>query len=138
MQLNVTNDLPLIQTDAVLVEKALGQMLENATKYSPEGFPITICAKQVSAEIQIEIHDEGDGIAAAEREKIFERFYRSPRHTNNVPGTGLGLWIARALIVACGGHVYASSGGVGLGTTLSIVLPVQTPPKANSKNEADE
>jgi signal transduction histidine kinase len=74
-------------------------------------------------------------LAPGDEHRIFERFYRSSRHAS-IPGSGLGLWIARALIEACRGSVSASSPGPGRGTTLSIDLPVKLQPAADE--HADE
>lgn len=133
----VTTDLPLVHIDSVLVEKALGQLVENAAKYSAAGSPIDLVASLAGDMVRIDVRDQGIGLTMEEREKIWERFYRSARHAGRVPGSGLGLWIARALVTACEGRVEASSAGVGRGATLSIYLPVRlhagSPPE-----EADE
>jgi K+-sensing histidine kinase KdpD len=121
----VVEDLPLVNVDPALVEKALGQLIENAVKYSPPASPIEIKAEQSAGAVRIAVRDQGAGLSAEEREKIWERFYRSPRHRDSIAGSGLGLWIARALVIACGGQVEAVSTGVGRGTTLSLYLPVQ-------------
>lgn len=134
--LAVADDLPLVYIDSALVESALGQLIENAVKYSPPGTPISISAEQTDGTIQLMVADEGMGLAPGEAEKIFERFYRSPSHAGAIPGSGLGLWIARALIDACGGHVHVSSPGPERGTTFRIDLPVKTQPA--SDEHADE
>jgi K+-sensing histidine kinase KdpD len=126
--LAVADDLPLVYIDATLVESALGQIIENAVKYSSPGTPIAINAAQTGSAIQVEVADKGEGLAFGEAEKIFERFYRSPRHADAIPGSGLGLWIARALIEACGGRVRAFSVGSGNGTTFQIDLSVKAQP----------
>jgi K+-sensing histidine kinase KdpD len=132
----VADDLPLAFVDSSLIESALGQLLENAAKYSPAGTPISIGVTQEASTIQIKVTDQGAGLALGEHEKIFERFYRGTRHAGTVSGSGLGLWIARALIDACGGRVRAFSLGPGYGTTLRIDLPIRTPPAADE--DADE
>jgi K+-sensing histidine kinase KdpD len=129
--LDVADDLPLVYVDATLVESALGQLIENAAKYSPSGQPIAIRAEQNGDEVQIKVIDKGEGLASGEAEMIFERFYRSPRNAGSIPGSGLGLWIARALIDACGGRVHAFSLGPGRGTTFQIDLPVKTQPPSD-------
>jgi K+-sensing histidine kinase KdpD len=134
--LAVADDLPLVYVDSSLVESALGQLIENATKYSPADTPISVTAGQSGNTIHVEVTDDGEGIAEGETEKIFERFYRSPRHALSVPGSGLGLWIARALIEASGGRIRAFSSGLGHGATLSIALPVK--PQPASDEGADE
>lgn len=132
----VADDLPLVYIDATLVESALAQLIENAAKYSRPDTPITISADQIDSMLQIKVADEGEGLSSGEAEMIFDRFYRSPRHAGAIPGSGLGLWIARALIDACGGEVSAVSPGPGRGTTLRIDIPVKNQPAADER--ADE
>jgi two-component system sensor histidine kinase KdpD len=134
--LAVADDLPLAYVDPSLIESALGQLIENAAKYSPAGTPISISASTAGAMIHVEVRDEGEGLAPGEAERIFERFYRGPRHAGVVSGSGLGLWIARALMEACGGRVWAFSPGPGRGSTFRIELPVK--PQPASDEDADE
>lgn len=134
--LDLADDLPLIYIDAMLVESALGQIIENAAKYSAPGTPIAISAAQTGSAIQFKVADQGGGLAHGEAEKIFERFYRGPSHAGTISGSGLGLWIARALIEACGGRVRAFSPGHNRGTTFQIDLPVKAQPA--SDEHADE
>ena len=134
--LAVADDLPLVYVDPSLIESALGQLIENASKYSAPGTPISLQATQAGNTIHIKVSDQGEGLAPGEVDQIFQRFYRGPRHVNVVPGSGLGLWIARALVEACGGQVHAFSPGVGRGTVVSIDLPVRTQPA--SDEDADE
>jgi two-component system sensor histidine kinase KdpD len=134
--LAVADDLPLVYVDPSLIQNVLGQLIENATKYSAAGTPIRVGAQQVGKSVHIEVQDQGGGLTVGEEERIFEQFYRSPRHAGIIPGSGLGLWIARSLTEACGGSVQAFSGGLGQGTTLSITLPVKPQPAADE--HADE
>ena len=92
-------DLPLVRVDAVLVEQALSQIIDNAAKYSPPGLTIAIAAQAVDATVEIAVRDEGPGLTADEQTRLFERFDRGPRHQAAVKGSGLGLWIARAFVV---------------------------------------
>jgi K+-sensing histidine kinase KdpD len=121
----VAADLPLVQLDPMLIEKALGHLIENAVKYSPPASPIEIKAERDGGMVRIAVHDKGAGMSGEERERIWERFYRSPRHRDSIPGSGLGLWIARALVIACNGRIEAFSAGAGRGATLSLYLPVK-------------
>jgi K+-sensing histidine kinase KdpD len=125
----VAGDLPLLQLDPMLIEKALGQLIENAVKYSPPASAIEIKAEQDGGMVRIAVKDQGTGMSGEERERIWERFYRSPRHSESIPGSGLGLWIARALVGACDGRIEAFSAGVGRGATLSLYLPVRLHPE---------
>ena len=124
LEVIVADNLPLVLVDATLIEKALSQLIENAVKYSPADSPIKIAAELRDAAVRIVVQDQGSGFTVEERDRLWERFYRSPRHAGEIAGSGLGLWIARALVIACGGSLEAFSGGVGRGATLSLVLPV--------------
>jgi K+-sensing histidine kinase KdpD len=138
LKVTVADDLPLIDIDATLLDKALGQLIENAVKYSPPAAPIEIKATQAGRSIAITVRDEGAGLTAEERERIWERFYRSPRHSENVSGSGLGLWIARALVVGCGGRIEAHSAGAGRGTTFVLDLPIRQYPGSAPMGALDE
>jgi len=135
----VEHDLPLVHVDPTLIEKALEHLIENAAKYSPPASRIKVSAGRIGSVVKLSVKDHGVGLAREERDRIWERFYRSPRHRHMV-GSGLGLWITRALVTACNGQVEASSGGIGRGATLSIFLPVlhdATRPRTSETNEDD-
>jgi signal transduction histidine kinase len=125
----------LAEADPGRVDQVVRNLLHNAVKYSPAGTPITISAEQSDGRIVIRTIDEGAGLDSDEAGRIFERFYRSPRLAGKAPGSGLGLWIARSLIGACGGTVEAFSAGPGRGTTVSIKLPINSPPR---RDETDD
>jgi K+-sensing histidine kinase KdpD len=108
---------------SVLVEQALGQLLENAAKYSPVGSTIRIAGQVDQNRVVLSVSDEGAGLTTEEKQQIGNRSFRGARHINRVPGAGLGLWIADTFIVANGGTLDAHSTGPGLGTTVSIRLP---------------
>jgi two-component system sensor histidine kinase KdpD len=124
VNLTVADDLPLVEVDPSLVEKALGQLIENAVKYSAPSSPIEITAEQNGRAVRLAVRDHGAGMSVEELQRIWDRFYRSPRHRDTTAGSGLGLWIARALVTACGGRMQAASAGIGRGAVLSISLPV--------------
>jgi two-component system, OmpR family, sensor histidine kinase KdpD len=131
LTVNVPHDLPLVNADQVLIEQALGQVLDNAAKYSPAGGRIDIEARSTDGITVIAIGDQGPGFSPEERQLIFERFYRGPRTSEAVSGSGLGLWIARAFVLACGGTIEAASRRLGLGTEIRITLAeVPMPPAA--------
>jgi len=136
VSLSIADDLPLAYVDPSLMQSALGQIVENAAKYSNAPGPIAIAIEAAAdgMTMQIKVIDQGEGLSLGEPERIFEQFYRSARHANTVPGSGLGLWIARALIEACCGRVRAFSVRVGQGTTMRIDLPIRPAPQP----EADD
>jgi len=91
ISVEVEDDLPLVYVDSAMLETSLNQIIGNALKYSSSETPISLSAAQSGSTIQIKVTDQGEGLAPGEPEKIFERFYRIPRHANAVPGSGLGL-----------------------------------------------
>jgi PAS domain S-box-containing protein len=119
-------DFPIIQGDPQRLEQALDNLVANAIKYSPHGGEVRIQAEVKPAEVIIEVSDEGLGIPMDEQERIFERFYRveSPE-TRAVPGTGLGLYLTRAIIQAHGGRCWVQS-TPNEGSTFYMVLPLET------------
>jgi len=136
--LDLPNDLPLIRVDPVLVEQALVQIFDNAVKYSPPGSPINVSARARDGQMAVSVTDQGAGLTAAERSRIWDRFVRGERHAATTSGSGLGLWIASAFIAANGGKMNAASEGPGRGTTLSIELPVARAAVAQLEGDADE
>jgi len=102
--------------------RALVNLLENASKYSPPGSPITIRAREDGDRLRISVLDRGPGVPAAERERIFEPFYRPVGTAPDAGGTGLGLSIARGLAVAQGGSVDFEPRAGG-GSVFTLVLP---------------
>ncbi|HEY6704702.1 MAG TPA: DUF4118 domain-containing protein [Xanthobacteraceae bacterium] len=127
VSLDMDSNLPFIYVDAVLVEQAFGQIVDNAAKYSPPGSPITVAAKRNGRDIVLSVRDEGAGLTAQESTQLGERFFRGPRHATTTSGSGLGLWIAKAFVSANGGKIEAASAGADRGTTVSIHLPFATP-----------
>jgi two-component system sensor histidine kinase KdpD len=110
-----------IQCDPQLTEIALMQLIDNALKYSQPGSEVNLETSQQGSEVIIKVHNFGPAIPEADRERIFERFYRSPDVAHQVAGTGLGLSITRKIATAHGGRVFAES-EPGNGTTFCIAL----------------
>jgi two-component system sensor histidine kinase KdpD len=137
LELNIPEELPLVQVDPVLIEQALGQIIDNAVKYSPTGSLIRVSAAGGSGNNAIAVTDQGAGLAGEERIRIWDRFYRSPRH-HATPGSGLGLWVARAFVLASGGRIEATSLGIGQGTTVTIQLPAPRPTTADDVGSPDD
>jgi two-component system sensor histidine kinase KdpD len=115
--------IPDISADANLAGLVLKQLIDNAIKYSPVGSKIGISASESNGFIKITVSDEGPGIAHNESEAIFERYYRGYAAQDSVPGTGMGLSIARDIIVAHGGRIWAENGPE-KGAWFSFTLPI--------------
>ncbi len=120
------DDFPTLRGDPQRLEQVIDNLVSNALKYSPRGGEIVIAGDVTPAETTLTISDEGIGIPVDEQARIFERFYRveSPE-TRAVSGTGLGLYLARAIVRAHGGRCWVQS-APGQGSTFYVVLPRQT------------
>jgi two-component system sensor histidine kinase KdpD len=136
--LELPQDLPLIHVDPVLVQQALIQIFDNAVKYSRSGTRISVSARAQDGRMLISVRDEGAGLTAAEQAKMWDRFVRGERHAATTSGSGLGLWIASAFIAANGGKMTAVSEGPGLGTMITIDLPVTQAAVPQMESDADE
>jgi len=114
---------PFAFGDRSMLATALLQLLDNAAKYSSPGSKIRIEAREEDGEVLVSVHNEGPVIRVADRENIFERFYRSADARHSAPGTGLGLSIVRKTAEAHNGRVWVVS-EEGMGTTFCFALPV--------------
>jgi K+-sensing histidine kinase KdpD len=121
--LDLALDLPLVRVDSVLVEQALGQLLENAAKYSPAGSEIEVSGRCEQRHVVLAVRDRGSGLTADEKRQLGKRSFRGKRHLEGTSGSGLGLWIASIFIAANGGTLHAESSGPNLGTSISMLLP---------------
>jgi signal transduction histidine kinase len=102
----------------------LDNLLENACKYSPNGGRIVVTLAADDGHLRFSVRDEGLGIPPAERERIFEKFYRlDAGMSRGVGGSGLGLFIARELVTLMGGRLWLRS-EPGLGSTFTFELPL--------------
>jgi K+-sensing histidine kinase KdpD len=125
LQLDIPPDLPLIYVDPRMLEQALVQVLDNAAKYSPPGATIRVEARVDAGRFVLEIVDQGAGLTEDESQNLWQRFYRGQRHVGASPGSGLGLWVARAFVTRLDGDIEARSAGVGRGTTITMRLPLR-------------
>ena len=127
VQLDVPEDLPLVYTDPGLLERALANLVSNALRYSPAGRPPSVTARLDGApvdgaRVEIAVVDQGPGVAADQRERMFEPFQRLG-DTDATTGVGLGLAVARGFVDSLGGTLTASETPGG-GLTMTVSLPV--------------
>jgi two-component system, OmpR family, sensor histidine kinase KdpD len=125
INVDLPSDLPLVEFDAVMMERVLCNLIENAVKYTPAGGAIDISARAAGAYVEVQVCDRGHGIAH-DGPDIFGLFQRGERESAE-PGVGLGLAICRSIVEAHGGTIAARerSGG---GTCFVSTLPAGTPP----------
>ena len=114
-----------LSVDPIRVSMALTNILNNAVRYTPDGGKITIQTEVREDEVWISVTDTGIGIAEDQLEQIFDKFYQVEDHmTRTYGGLGIGLSIAKALIEAHGGRIWASSPGLEQGATFTVSLPL--------------
>ena len=119
---DIPAELPAAYGDAMATDIIVGQLLENAFKYSPEGGAVTVRAALAGDRIEVTVEDEGIGIAPADRERVFERFVQGEAgDRRRFGGIGLGLYIVRQLARAQDGEV-AASARPGGGTIMRVQL----------------
>jgi PAS domain S-box-containing protein len=124
LDLRAPNDLPPVAGDADKVRQVLANLVENAIKYSPDGGRVDVRLEAGARGVRFSVEDRGLGIPDAEKERIFEKFYRlDPHLTRGVGGTGLGLYICRELVRQMDGRIWLDS-TEGLGSTFSFELPL--------------
>jgi K+-sensing histidine kinase KdpD len=121
LEVDLPGDLPFIRAESGLLAKAVAQLLDNATKYSPAASKIHIAARADQDWVVLSIADEGIGLTDEERAKAGQRSFRGSRHPA-IRGSGLGLWIANTFVAANAGRLSAESPGPGLGATFRIHL----------------
>lgn len=128
VNVTVGPDVPLLFVDPVLMEQVLVNLLDNAAKFSPTGGRIDIQVHNRGDKVDLLVRDEGPGIPAAERDLVFDMFYRVKAGDARSVGTGLGLAICKGLIEAHGGSIRAQAGSGERGAVMAIVLPAHPQP----------
>ena len=122
IKIEVASSLPAVFVDAELATLALRQLITNALKYSNPDSPIRVRASAEDYFVKISVKDSGPGIPEKERSHIFERYYRVSESADRVPGTGMGLTIARDIVLAHGGTMWVES-APGQGSEFFFTLP---------------
>jgi two-component system sensor histidine kinase KdpD len=120
-RVEIMGEGPLVDVDAMQIQRVLANLIENAIKYSPPDTSVTVRLTATRKEAIVRVIDHGPGLAEDERERVFEPFYR--RNRDQRSGAGLGLAIARGFAGANGGRIWAES-RPGQGATFALALPV--------------
>ena len=124
---HLDGDLPLVNIDTVLIERVLVNILENASKYTPQYSPIEISGYRNGDQIILTIDDHGPGLPAGQENIIFEKFERGDKE-NATPGIGLGLAISKAIMKAHEGKISGESRPDG-GARFTLTFPFLSPPE---------
>jgi signal transduction histidine kinase len=125
-RVTVASPLPALQADPDRLGQVLGNLLSNAIKYTPSGGQVSVGAGAEGGMAWVRVSDTGPGIAPEEQERIFDPFYRSQPGRRFPQGMGLGLSIARDVVVAHGGRLELES-APGLGSHFTVFLPLSEP-----------
>jgi signal transduction histidine kinase len=124
--IDIREELPLVLVDTEKMERVLTNLLDNALKYSPDGSQITIAAELDQNHIIVSIIDQGPGIPADQRNRIFDRFAQvSDNESPRRRGFGLGLTFCKLTIEAHGGAIWVEPGPDGKGSRFAFTLPLQ-------------
>jgi two-component system sensor histidine kinase KdpD len=132
LAVEVAPDLPLVPLDAVLVEQAVVNLLENALRHGGPGSAVRVAARREGEDAVVEVSDDGPGFPPEDAERVFEKFYRA----RGGVGAGLGLAIVRAIVTAHGGTTRAEAGRP-RGAVFRFTLPLgEAPPAPPPEDDA--
>lgn len=135
VRVDIESDLPFVEFDAVLIERVLCNLLENAGKYTNQTNHIIINAQRTEKEIQISVSDDGPGFSVGSEKSLFDKFTRG-RMESTISGVGLGLAICRAIVEAHNGQIWAEH-AMPQGARFIFSLPLGTPPDLSVPQEVD-
>jgi two-component system sensor histidine kinase KdpD len=135
LEVRLPRELPLVRFDALLIERVLVNLLENASKYTPAGSQVVLSAEVVADMLKVSVSDDGPGLPAGREEALFQKFARGDRESAT-PGVGLGLAICRAIVESHHGTIVGTNQPGG-GAAFSFMLPLGTPPVAAVEVESE-
>lgn len=129
VRVEIDNELPVVRVDDRSIAEVVYTLLDNAAKYSPPETNINVSVKSTDTQTALlSVEDEGPGIPTELRERVFDKFFRAMRDgdsgRDHLPGTGMGLAIAKGIVEAHGGRIWIEDKPVGHGTRLVVSLPV--------------
>jgi two-component system sensor histidine kinase KdpD len=122
LKIDVAPDLPLLNLDALLIERVFINLLDNALKYTPQGTPLEITGHPAGQEVVLEVADRGPGLPPEDMPRLFQKFYQAA--PGGKRGVGLGLSICRSIVEIHGGRIWAGNRPDG-GAVFSFTLPLE-------------
>jgi len=137
IHLVIEDGAPPVAADRPRLEQVLGNLIDNAAKYSPANEPITISARLDEHHMIVTIQDRGRGISEQDMPLIFRKFTRAAPEEPAIPGSGLGLAVCKGIVEAHGGRLWAQSDGDGKGAAFSFSLPITTQEAFDDPKSAD-
>ncbi len=120
---DIPDSLPTVAVDVAAAGEVLGNLIDNAVKYSNEGGLVHVVARAIPGFIEVSVIDRGIGMPSSVLPNLFHKFYRSHRSRETVAGTGIGLYISKAIVASHGGTITARS-TENEGSTFSFTLPI--------------
>ena len=126
VQTHLPDDLPPVELDYLEMDQVLTNLIENAVRYTPPESPIEVSAQIEGDQMVISVADRGPGIPQADKERVFDKFYRvlgTQRNATGITGSGLGLAVSKGLVEAHGGHIWVEDREGG-GSIFRFTLPV--------------
>ncbi len=122
LEIDLPEDLPMVSGDPIRLRQMIGNLLENAIKYTPEGGEVSLSAAAEGDQIILKVRDTGPGIPPADQPYLFDKFFRASNVVDRTPGTGLGLSIVKSIVDHHDGRIWVES-ALNKGTTFTVVLP---------------
>jgi signal transduction histidine kinase len=120
MRCSVAGDLDPVEGDAARLQRVLFNLIQNAIRHTPADGSVVVLAERVGPQLEVEVSDSGSGIAAADRDRVFEPFAQGADRADRSDGAGLGLAIARAIVEAHGGRIWLEDADVGTRVRFSL------------------
>ena len=127
--LEVAPDVGPVRADELRIKQVIVNLLSNAVKFTPDGGRVDVRASTGGSEVLVTVADTGTGVAAEDRERIFESFQQGGRRASTTEGTGLGLTLSKRIVELHGGRIWVDS-ELGEGSTFGFAIPAGTPAPA--------
>jgi K+-sensing histidine kinase KdpD len=137
LEVRVSDAVPPVNADPVMLEEVMANLLENVGRYTPPDAKVLLSAATHDGRVEIRVEDGGPGLPDDAVQKIFEKFYRDPSaRSHSGRGTGLGLAVVRGMVEAMGGRVSAGRSDLG-GLAVCVNLPAARPPEPERTTALD-